>query len=100
MIFQEIKDIIDTGNTDIFNPFDLPIVEEVEGFLSLNDYVPLPIMVNNSYDRTQTIEVKDIDNDTIGYIYFSNSGALIEADNMSEPLFAAYLRDINVVDFN
>ena len=99
MIFQEIKSIIDSGNVDVFRAFEQPIIEEFEGFLCLNDYIPLPIIVNNSYDRTQTIEVKDIDNDTIGYICFSNNGALIEADNMSEPLFAAYLRDINVDDF-
>ena len=99
MTFQEINDIIDNTGENFFNPFDVPTVEEVAGKLCLNDFIPLPIIVNNSYDKTSVIEVKDPTNEIIGYIHFSNNGAIIIAEDMSNQLFAAYLYDVNSDDF-
>ena len=99
MTFQEINAIIDNGEEDLFNPFGVPTVEEVEGKLCIQDFIPLPILVNNSYDKTNVIEVKDPDNEIIGYIYFSNNGAIVSAEDMSNQLFSAYLCDVNVDDF-
>lgn len=99
MTFQEIKAIIDTSEDNIFAPFSVPIVEEFEGKLCINDFIPLHIIVNNSYDKTYLIDVKSIDNEIIGYICFSNNGTIIIPDNMPELLFAAYLKDVNTADF-
>jgi hypothetical protein len=99
MTFQEINAIIETGEEDIFAPFDVPTIEEVGGKLCLNHFIPLPIIVNNSYDKTSVIEVKDSNNEVIGYIHFSNNGAIITAEDMPDQLFAAYLYDVKVDDF-
>ena len=99
MTFQEIEAIIGTGEEDIFAPFGVPILEKMGDKLSINDFIALPILVNNSYEKTTVIEVKLLDNEIIGYIYFSNNGTIITADNMSDQLFSAYLTDVDVIDF-
>lgn len=95
----QIIEEIHSEKPELFALFPDSIVENVNGMLCFDGYIPFPIIVNQSYDKTQMIDVKHSNGEILGYIFFSNDNRIIPKTDMSVMCFAAYLIDVEKDDF-
>lgn len=95
----QIIEEIHSEKPELFALFPNSTIENVNDMLCFNSYIPFPIIVNQSYDKTQMIDIKDIHGEILGYIFFSNDNKIIPKPDMSDMCFAAYLVDVTESDF-
>jgi hypothetical protein len=98
MRIHEIEQIL-VEKPELFLNYAVRSLAEVAGKLCFNGFIPCPIVINNSYDKNNVIDIKNNVGDVLGSIFFSNNAVIINREDMTEDKFAAYLLDVDKDDF-
>lgn len=85
---------------DIFRPVTISErTHEEHHFIQVDDFIPIPIILRKNIVANNPIEVKNAENQVIGYIFLSQNGRIIDLADMTEALYSAFLVDCSDSDF-